>query len=194
MKILISFLFILLLSCSNKKQELTKIQAFCIVGRGETLELEKKQFMDIDKINIMITRINNEFFETEFKNQTFIHHKLKIDHRILKEVKDSFDNNSKENINKQKENLRKSDVGCDLGFGYFLDDSNTKNFCLLQSRELKNRLIFTRNKKEKVRDKYIEIKLEETYYKINSKRWDYYMSNEYVYKDLRTYRFVEFKK
>ena len=51
MKIIISLLIILLLSCSNKKQELTKIQAFCIVGRGETIELEKKQFMDIDKIN-----------------------------------------------------------------------------------------------------------------------------------------------
>lgn len=192
MKSLTIGLLLLLISCTSENiPKEKKVQAFCVVEPAESLKLEDNSYLNLEKIKVVFTRIDNQIYETTLSNGHFNYFKLNYDSLRLGILLKGFSKNSREKLDLQIISKRQLRPPCG-GFinGYFLDDAEQPNFCLLSVRELTEMMIgIGKIKREKVKDKATTELLEHIYFKMNSMRWDYYMSNRYHYNEYRVESF-----
>ncbi|MEO9257601.1 MAG: hypothetical protein ABI207_04415 [Crocinitomicaceae bacterium] len=178
----------------NQKANNRVVESFGITRNGDKIKLDSNLFLITEKISLVITRIDNEFYETIVSGENLSYCKLNLDEKTQNSILEGFAENRKQKLSNQIKEIRNSDNTCDLITGYYIDNSEKPNFCLLQNQKIRHVLNqnFDTNKVKIDDRKTIHI-LELMYYKINSLHWDYFMSNRYHFKESRTYKEVSFK-
>ena len=195
MKVFTILLIVLLFSCTTRNEKKPKVQAFCAVTKGETIQLNRDYFMNLEKIQFIFTRIDNQIYETKLINGKFKNYQINYNKKKLNYILKGFSENNSQDLDSQIVFKRKQTSFCGLITGYFLDDSDGTNFCLLSNKKLESIIVnYEKLKKTDVKDKSKIRILEKIYYKMNSLRWDYYMSNKYHYNEIRAFSKTPFEK
>lgn len=186
------FLFpsLLVFSCTQDKNVNEDYQASCIVGNGKEIELGDSLFMRCPQINAILFLYHDTVFEAslEKKNPNFYY--FKCTEQDKKELKRLFKKYDDTNLTQQlTDSTETGFIGNCEGESYFLSQqSDQLNFGVIP--------MFYHEwiRRNGIRPlKISETKFPKMYQSIfntfNSNIWEYVMSEDYYYKDVRTYRY-----
>ncbi|TSJ42335.1 hypothetical protein [Fluviicola chungangensis] len=193
----IQLMILVLSSCKNELQTISEdFQAICLVSNGAEIELENGVYMSPPTIHYVLFLYHDTIFQVSIGQKKSVYSYLKTRNH----GKDSLESLMKEyngtSLKKQVQLMKKmhSNLSSDCGpLGYFLFRKNYNlNFGIFPYREYTDwnrkyvykEIPLTINQLPKI---YSTI-----YHTLNSKQWDYFMSNDYYYKDVRTYRKNQF--
>lgn|GEM_PF-5591939 len=99
--------------------------------------MDSNLFLITEKISLVITRIDNEFYETIVSGENLSYYKLNLDEKTQNSILEGFAENRKQKLSNQIKEIRNSDNTCELITGYYIDNSEKPNFCLLQNQKNK---------------------------------------------------------
>lgn len=196
------FIFIILLlagifvSCKTKAKPLNEdFNAICFVSNGDEIEIEDGVFINPPKIHYTLFIYHDTIFQSVIKNGENIYSYLKLRKHGKDSLQAILKQYDKTTLKKQLKSMKlpnDNGINC-TPEGYFLSGSNENlNFRIFQYNDYS---YWSR------KYSYKEIKLESSqfpkiystiYHTLNSKQWDYYMSDDYFYKDVRTFRHIQF--
>lgn len=196
--VLFAFITITILaSCKNNPEPLN--EDFYTIGydrKGHEIKLNDSLFFEVPKLKFIVFLYHDSIFKVEIDHENKQHYSLLTGNDRTKIALDStFKSYRKTTLNSQLKDLRKHKTryGC-FSDGYFLFRTNEQlQFGLFD---------FMNYYDWKKHYSSIEISLKPNqfpkiyqtiYHTFNSKWWDYYMSNEYHFKELRLHYFRPLK-
>lgn len=190
MKHFFYFLFptLFFFSCSNKTEQTEDYKAVCIVGKGIEIELGDSLFMTAHHINAILFLYHDTVFEVCFEKKQPEFYFFKCTEQDKKEFNQRFKPYEQTNLKEQlTDSTETGFIGNCLGKSYFLTNkSDQLNFGVVPM--IYHELI----RRTKIKTlKLSEVKFPKIYRSIydsfNSNIWEYVMSEDYYYKQIRSY-------
>lgn len=196
--VIIPFLIVTLLSCKNEPKPLSEdFQAICFVSDGNEIALGESVYMNAPVIHYIVFTYHDTIFQVSIGQKKSVYSYLKTRNHGKDSLESLLKEYNRTSLKKQVQLMKKmhSDLSSGCGpQGYFLF---RKNYNL-------NFGIFTYRKYTDWNRKYVYKEIPLTinqfpkiystiYHTLNSKQWDYFMSDDYYYKDVRTYRKFQFE-
>ncbi|WP_341903431.1 hypothetical protein [Fluviicola taffensis] len=188
----LSLILVVLSSCKDKVKPLNEdFNAICFISNGDEIEVGNEVFMNLPKIHYILFIYHDTVFQSVIKNGESIYSYLKLRNHGKDSLQAILKQYDKTSLKKQLKSMKvHNDNGINCApAGYFLSGSNKKlNFGIFRYNDYS---YWSR------KYSYKEIKLESNqfpkiyqtiYHTLNSKQWDYFMSDDYYYKEIRTFR------
>lgn len=195
MKLIFSLLLVamILTSCQEKAKPLN--EDFSAIGydrRGHEIVLNDSLCFDVPKLKFILFLYHDSIFKVEIDTENKQHYSLLKENNRYKDTLTSiFDSYRKITLKGQLKDIQKHGMkdGC-FHDGYFLFRTNEQiQFGLFDFMNYYNwRQHYSPKEIELKPNQFPQI-YQTIYHTFNSKWLDYYMSNEYHYKDLRVHYF-----
>ncbi|WP_343605286.1 hypothetical protein [Fluviicola sp.] len=175
-------------SCKEEPVALSEdFYAVSFVSRGDDLYLRKNQYLETEKIHFVLFIYHDTIFQVDLQEKKPRYSYLKCKPAVLDSLKSMFAVYEKTNLSKQLKDLKENGpkLSC-IRDEYFLfrkgDQINFGIFDFMDYYDWYGR----RATKEVKLKKYQFPQIYQTiYFGLNSRRWDYVMSNRYYYKEFR---------
>lgn len=200
MKLIFPFLLIIFLfsACKEDEKRLNEnYKAICFVSNGDETEVGNGVYMNPPTIHYVLFIYHDTIFQVQIRNKKSTYSYLKYRNKGKDSLQSTFNAFDKTSLKEQLQLMKKIQMTKSSGCGpegYFLSQKNYKlNFGIFpygeyndwHGRYIYKEVPLTINQFPKI---YSSI-----YHTLNSKQWDYFMSNDYYYKEVRTYRHIQFE-
>lgn len=188
----IPFLILALASCKHDPKALSEdFQAICFVSNGDEISLGNGVYMNSPTIHYILFLYHDSLFQVEIEQQKEHYYQLECNSK----TKDSLISllKSYQNISLKdqlKQGLRRS---CGPTSYFLIESPKKRNFVHFDYMDYVDWRRHHRIKEMRM-EKSLFPKIYSTiYHTFNSKQWDYLMSDDYYYKDVRTYLKIQFQ-
>ncbi len=187
-----------LASCKGEPKVLSEdFQAICFVSNGDEIGLGNEVYMNSPTIHYVLFLYHDTIFQVQIKDKknswSYLTPRNKGKDSLIFLFR-KYDNTTlKEQLHLLKK--RKYTVNSSCGpEGYFLCKKHEKlNFGLFNYRDYSYWSRYYYWKETKLHSYQFPKIYSTIYHTFNSKQWDYLMSDDYYYKDVRTYQKVRFQ-
>ncbi|NBR13210.1 MAG: hypothetical protein EBQ94_04650 [Flavobacteriales bacterium] len=189
MKNLLPLLIVLLLfACKEKKEQTTQneTQVFCFFSGGKELKLQDNIYLNYTFINSVFTKMGDSYYLTEFRNDKLYFYKLKFSQARQKLLDEGLHENRNCKLKNQITRRLKSRNSLHCIDGYYYNEF-TNNFCYVSSKKNGQIVFNPKCRKQRIYDRKTTTSLDYIYHKMNSLSLNYYLSKDFLYKDLRTF-------
>jgi hypothetical protein len=193
MKIILASLTLILvfISC-NSELETNMVdedfQAIGFVSKGNEISLGNGRFMHSFKFQLILFVYHDTIFQVEINNDKPTYYYLKCSQETKGSLIAELDRYNQTSLKEQLIDIKKNNLLSSCApDGYFLFNKNEKmNFGLFAYESLYQ--WFIKSKRQiKLTDREFPKIYESIFHTLNSKGWDYFMSDDYHYKELRFY-------
>lgn len=182
-------------SCQVKEEQIIDdYKAVAIANINNEIKISPDLYMNQKKIGLILFIYHDTVFQAKLEGNKTTYAYLNWNKQLKDSLNSCLGLYKSTNLKKQLKDLRENGILMTCSpEGYFLFSSNEQlNFGLFNYRDLGD-LVNSNHYKEVVLSKNKFPKIYTTiYHTFNSKIWDYYMSNDYYYKENRTYKKVDF--
>ena len=181
---------ILLFSCENKKKVLNEdFSAIGFVSRGYEMQLPKNLYMEIYQFHFILFTYHDTVFQVEIKNNQPVYSYLKVGQRAKDSLAAALKPYKTTSLKKQLKLITKIyDHPSCAPAGYFLFSRNL-NFGIFHYAVYGDLYRhFLCGKEVRLKESQFPKIYQTIYHTLNSKHWDYFMSDDYRYKEVRTYQ------
>lgn len=187
---------ILLPACKEKIKPLNEdFHAICFVSNGDEMELGNGIFMNRPEIHFIQFVYHDTVFRVHIENKKSTYSYLKFRNKGKDSLLSLLKQYDKTSLNQQLKSITETNCNASCApKGYFLFKKNEKlNFGLFLYADYDNWVIKNRYHETTLKNSQFPKIYQTIYHTFNSKQWDYLMSDDYRYKDVRTYRRIQFK-
>ncbi len=197
---LIVLAFYFMVSCDTKTSTTNEnYEAIAFMDNGEEIQLGNNLFMKSQKIGAILFIYHDTIFQAKINGTKTTYSYMAKNDKLLDAIRGTFKPYRNTTLKKQLVSMKmKGYSGTCSPDTYFLIGSNTQiNFGLFNYMDYYVVIRSARTKEISIPEQKFPKIFTTIYHTLNSKIWDYYMSNDYYYKDLRTYgktNFFELKK
>ena len=189
--------FYLMVSCDTKTSPTNEnYEAIAFMGNGEEIQLGNNLYMESQKIGFILFIYHDTIFQAKIDSSETTYSYIVKNDKLLDSIKETFKRYGKTTLKKQLVSMKTNGYsGTCSPDSYFLFGSNTKiNFGLFYYMDYYDLIRRARPKEITIPEQKIPKIYSTIYHTLNSKIWDYYMSNDYYYKNVRTYGKIDFFK
>lgn len=192
MKFIFSVILIVLIlsSCEEPKPLSENFWAIGYDGRGHEITLNDSMCFEVPTLKCIVFLYHDSIFKVEIDQKNKDHYSLLKTNTKAKDTLISiFDTYRKTTLNSQLKEIQEHGMkhGC-FTDGYFLFSTTKKlQFGLFEFTKYYNWRSHYHSKEIILTPKQFPKIYQTIYHQFNSKWWDYYMSNEYHFKDLRVH-------
>ncbi|MDH4473324.1 MAG: hypothetical protein QE487_12015 [Fluviicola sp.] len=193
MKIILASLTLILVFVSCNSERETKMinedfQAIGFVGKGNEISVGNGLFMHSFKFQLILFVYHDTIFQIEINNDKPTYSYLKCSKETKGTLITALDRYNQTSLKEQLIDIKKNNLlGSCAPDGYFLFKKNAKlNFGLFAYESI-NDWIRKDKRQIKLTDREFPKIYESIFHTLNSKGWDYFMSDDYHYKKLRFY-------
>ena len=184
-------LIIICFGCNDKSKQLNEdYQAIGFISKGKEILLSDNLYMKTHRIHYILFTYHDSIFEVIMKKKKFEYRYCKLPKKIAKLLQQTFDSNSNTNLEKQLKNLAKNGPQpvCGGAEGYFLKEKKgINNFGLFSFTEFINFAPALEQYSVPIKKSKFPPMFKNIYHTLNSKQWEYYMSDNYYHKGSRTF-------
>ena len=180
----------ILTSCKNDSVPLNEdFHAICFVSNGGEIDLGSGVFMNRPQIHFIQFVYHDTVFQVHIKNQKSTYSWLKFRNKGKDSLLSVLEQYDKTSLKQQLKSMQETNVDASCApEGDFLFKKDEKfNFGLFLYNDYSNWLKGYRYKEVKLKNTQFPKVYQNIYHTFNSKQWDYLMSDDYHYKDVRTY-------
>lgn len=191
MKLIGIFIVLFTLTNCSSKETKSSFKSFGIIDQRARVKLYDSSFISTHRFSFLITYLDKHVYLTRCNNSKLKHTELKFDSKKCERLLRGFQEQVFQHPNESKQRPPK---GCNLVDGYCLDHTRNPNFSQLSSYDLAyfvTKVNLTAFEK-KLNDDSSKEKLDAVFYEMNSKAWDYVMSENYHYPHI-VEKYVKFK-
>ncbi|AEA44853.1 hypothetical protein [Fluviicola taffensis] len=193
--ILALFLIMIFASCRQNSKPLNEdFSAVCFLDSGDKVEVGSGVFMNPPKIHSILFVYHDSVFQVQIKNKKSSYFYLKCRKTPKDSLLSLFSIYGKTTLKEQLKN--KEETNCSSSCApecYFLFKNSKKiNFGIFYYHDYSEWTRRFGQNEVKLNPNQFPSIYQTIYHTLNSKHWDYFMSNDYYYKAIRTYRHVEF--
>lgn len=182
-------LFFYISSCQNNSSKLKEdYQALGFISNGEEVQISKDLFLNAKKFHYFLFLYHDTIFQV-VNHKEITYYYFEPNKKMIDSLKSALKPYTKITLHEELISMKKNGYRGSCGpEGYFLFEKNEKmNFGVFDHRNYNDwRKQFKNKPKEIKKNKFPKI-FQSMYHKFNSKHWDYFMSTEYHYKDVRCY-------
>lgn len=186
---------ILLASCNEEpKSPSEDFQAICFVSNGTEIALGNGIYMNPPVIHYMLFLYHDTIFQVQIRDKKSTYSYLKYRRHGKESLQLLFKTYDQTSLHEQLKSMKKNGYhGTCAPDGYFLSKNNgTLNFGLFIYRDYEDWSRHHFWKQIDLPSAQFPAIYPTIYHTLNSKQWDYFMSNAYYYKDVRTHRKIKF--
>jgi hypothetical protein len=188
---IIALLLFTLVSCKDKTKALSEdFQAICFVSNGDEISLGNGVYMNSPTIHYVLFLYHDSLFQMEMEQKKERYCLLKCSSKTKDSLTALLKSYEQISLKDQlKKGLRRS---CGPT-SYFLKESpRKKNFVHFDYMDYVDWRMHNRIKEIDLEKNSFPRIYSTIYHTLNSKKWDYLMSDDYYYKEVRTYCKIEF--
>lgn len=181
--------------CKEEEKKLNEdYQAICFVSNGDEIALGNGTYMNPPIIHYVLFLYHDTIFQVQIQNEKSTYSYLKYRNKGKDSLQSLFKKYNQTSLYEQLKSMKKNNYqGTCAPNGYFLSKSNQKlNFGLFLYRDYYDWSRKYSWKQISLTSAQFPKIYSTIYHTLNSKQWDYFMSNEYYYKDVRTHLRIEF--
>lgn len=194
---MIALLLFTLVSCKDKTKALSEdFQAICFVSNGDEISLGNGVYMNSPTIHYVLFLYHDTIFQVQIKDKKNSWSYLTPRNNGLDSLISLFKKYDNTTLKEQLHLIQKRDytVNSSCGpKGYFLCKKDEKlNFGLFNYRDYNYWSRYYSWKETKLHSYQFPKIYSTIYHTLNSKKWDYLMSDDYYYKEVWIYRKIEF--
>ncbi|MGV3610070.1 MAG: hypothetical protein ACO1N0_03910 [Fluviicola sp.] len=186
---------IALVSCKGENKPLSEdFNAICFVSLGNEIELGNDLYMHSPKIHYILFTYHDTVFQAAIKDEKTTYSYLKFRNKGKDSLQSIFKEYNKTTLAEQLKSLKKNEILISCApEGYFLSGNmDQTNFGIFYYNDYGNWLRRYSHKEIKLKSDQFPNIYNTIYHTMNSKQWDYVMSNDYYYKDVRAYGKIKF--
>lgn len=194
--VIIPFLILALVSCKHEPKVLSEdFQAICFVSNGDEIALGNGVYMNRPVIHYVLFLYHDTVFQVQISDKQPAYFYLKCRRNGKDSLESLFEKYDKFSLNEQLKVMEKNGYeGTCAPNGYFLTrKSETLNFGLFTYMDYYEWSRHYHWKEIKLNPGQFPKIYPTIYHTLNSKQWDYFMSDAYYYKDVRTHRKIQFQ-
>lgn len=185
----------LLISCKEKTTPLSEdFHAICFVSNGDEIELGNGVFMNTPKIHFIQFVYHDTVFRVHIENKKSTYSYLKFRNKGKDSLLSLLKQYDKTSLNQQLKSI--TEMNCDASCapeGYFLFKKNEiLKFGLFLYADYSKWSKRYSCKEVTLKSSQFPKIYQTIFHTFNSKQWDYFMSDDYHYKDVRTHHRIQF--
>jgi hypothetical protein len=180
----------LLFSCKNKPEKQNEdFNAFGFISRKDELKLTKDYYMETYRFHMILFTYHDSIFQFELKNNQPLFYYLKVGQKATNDLMSKLEPYRKTTLKEQLKSTSEVNVSSSCGpEGYFLFSQNLTFGIFDYSVYLDLHRSLRVGKKIPLKPHQFPKIFQTIYHTMNSNHWEYYMSDEYVYRNIRIYR------
>lgn len=185
--IILSILF--LVSCNSEQKPLDEnFNTICFINDTYEIEVGNGAYMNIPKIQYVLFIYHDTIFQVSIENEKSTYSFMKLRNKGKDSLQSIFKEYDKTYLKKQLKSMKENNYhGTCAPNGYFLSRNDEKlNFGIFFYRDYSNWIRRYSHKEIQLKPAQFPQIYQTIYHTLNSKQWDYVMSDEYYYKDIRT--------